>query len=112
MSIIAILSLSPVYDGSTYRFFPNEDKVVHAAIYAVMAFLMGKAFYKNSSNIYILWIIITCTAIYGYFMEIFQDRLDTGRMYDSADIVANIFGAFAGTMLIYILNRSKKEKLP
>ena len=110
MGIIAILSLSPVYDGSTYRYFPHEDKLAHAVIYAVMAILMGWTIYKNSSNLHILWIILVSSASYGYLMEVLQDRLDTGRMFDSADIVANIFGAFAGTMLIYILNRSKKKK--
>jgi len=98
---VTVMSLAPVYEASTYKFFPHEDKLAHAIMYFVMAYLLGLLIpRKNSWSFFLIFLI---PALYGFFMEILQDQLDTGRMFDYLDILANIFGSFTGTMLIYVL---------
>jgi len=104
---ITIGSLSPIYDVDTYRYFHNEDKIFHLIMYAILSFLIGLVFRdKQRISPLRIMIITIISSLYGILMEILQDVLDTGRMFDLYDIVANIFGAFAGTMLFYMLNRS------
>lgn len=105
---MTILSLAPVYDATTYRYFSNEDKVAHFGMYAIMALLTVIATKNISVKPSYLWAFIFSSG-YGCLMEILQEKLSTGRLFDWQDIVANIFGAFAGTMLIYMINRSNNK---
>lgn len=110
--LIAILSLSPVYDATTYRYFHNEDKVAHALMYALAAILFVYVTKDKVPSVMHFMFTVIWVSMYGYLMEVLQGKLDTGRLFDSYDIVANIFGALAGTMLIYGFIRSTKRKLP
>lgn len=106
---MTFMSLLPVYEPSTYRFFPNEDKLAHVIMYLVMALLLGfVSKCKGRIAVPWLWLIIVPSA-YGYLMEILQDLLPTGRLFDNFDIIANIVGSFAGTMLFYMFNRRRNS---
>jgi len=108
---VAFLSLSPSLGGPE-RFFQNEDKVLHFITYAVAAILFSIWLGNSSPSRMPFWRIVLITSLYGIIMEILQRLMETGRLFDIYDIVANIFGAFAGTMLIYRINRSIKKNYP
>lgn len=82
-------------------------------MYLIMAFLLGLVFqqyFRGKQMKTLGWSILVASG-YGYLMEILQGALNTGRLFDKFDIIANIIGSFAGTMLFYMLIASKKRKL-
>jgi len=99
---VTYASLSPASGFNEEDFFEHIDKVIHFVMYLGMSFLVGAVFKQRP------WLIAFMGSItYGYLMEILQSQLNNGRSFDYFDILANIFGAFAGTMLIYKLNKKR-----
>jgi len=99
------MSLTVSYEPSTYTLFAQEDKLAHFIMYLIMSFLLGKSIKKRGKWHWVL--IFVLPACYGFFMEILQDWMGAGRQFEFFDILANIFGSFTGTMLIYMLYKLK-----
>jgi VanZ family protein len=93
--------------------FPKEDwisrlpfdKVVHIGIFTVLLFLWCRAFIANSIHSY--FILIALSILYGFTIEIIQDRLVENRSWDIGDIVADFIGSILGS---YVWYRYKKNK--
>ena len=89
--IILALSLMPGRDLPDIE-INYIDKIGHAAVYGILAFLIYKAgvSYKIATPILLCMIIPT---VYGILMEWMQDLLSPDRIADLYDALANAFGA-------------------
>jgi len=105
------MSLSSLV-GSQIDYFSINDKVLHIAGYAILSILLTFLLGISSPAKWTFWKIVLLSSLYGLLLEILQLIYKTGRLFEYFDIVANIFGAFAGTMLIYVFYRSNKKKIP
>ncbi|MCP4520079.1 MAG: VanZ family protein [Cytophagales bacterium] len=82
------------------------DKLVHAGMYATLAFFMIVGFLKQRSQRYIHFnairlSIIVCTS-YGLLIEVMQSFLQY-RTFDLWDLLANTVGTFIGWGLFIII---------
>ncbi len=79
------------------------DKLAHAFVYGVFAFLIMNGDLKRNiftkKSIYIALII---SILYGILMEFVQWGFFPGRYFEVLDILANIIGSFIG---VYIFNK-------
>ena len=86
--------------------FLSFDKFIHFSIFSIMSFLGGVSF-KNSlgsTRIIIRVLISLLIAIsYGAILEYMQSFIPD-REFDYADLVANIGGSAAGTVLLLYYN--------
>ena len=95
---VTYLSLVPL-DPSDIQLFNHADKLAHFVFYAGMAFLILNAFTHDWKFRYISALLL-CIC-YGILMENLQDALKAGRHFDNFDIIANIIGALAGSIMFY-----------
>lgn len=79
------------------------DKLVHLTIYAILSFLLSWGFNKYigiksipKKHIFLFFILASSL---GLLMEIFQKVFTTTRGFDYYDIIANIIGAFIGSII-------------
>ena len=98
--IILILSLLPGGRGPLIMFgIPHFDKIGHFGMYAVWAFLLHYAFRKKSVVTFsgAFWYSFIIISLIGITLEFAQDTITQGRSFEYADMLANTFGAFAGS---------------
>ena len=81
------------------------DKWVHIGIFTVLLFLWCKALIINSRRTYIILILIA--VLYGFLIEVIQDRFVINRSYDMGDVAADFVGSIVGAVVWY---RYKKNK--
>ena len=100
MGIIFVASASPdALGGSSFLDFPGADKLVHAAVFGVLAALLFSA----SGNVLLaLW--VTCA--YGVSDEIHQSFVN-GRVTDTLDLLADVSGAALALMLVVFLTHTR-----
>lgn len=100
MGIIFVASASPdALGGSSFLDFPGADKLVHAAVFGVLAALLFGA----SGNVLLaLW--VTCA--YGVSDEIHQSFVH-GRVTDTLDLLADVSGAALALMLVVFLTHTR-----
>ena len=79
------------------------DKAVHCLLYFFFIIFWGFKFENKKNNLTGLLIF---TIIFGLFLEIFQDILPFGRVFDWGDFIANTAGALIG---FFILHLNKKK---
>ena len=111
-SILTTISfLSPINGSPAFKFFIPLDKLIHIIIYLLLSFLWISYFYK--ANIYnkvltpIILVIILCL-FYGIIIEMIQELFIPLRKADKFDVLANMIGAFLGTLLFWnVKNRIK-----
>ena len=98
----------PTYDLKIEN-FGVRDKFVHVFLFGVMAFLILKHFnYKKSViSTKSIFIAVLLSSSYGFLIECLQDLLNTGRNFDSFDIIANINGSLIGSIIFYLLRKLK-----
>lgn len=87
---------------------PHFDKLAHVFMYAGFTFTWVMAFanlkLRAFFTIAFLWAISFST-----ILEIFQEKLNPNRHYDSYDILANIIGVVLGIIIArYYLKRNVK----
>lgn len=76
---------------------PHLDKVVHAAMYGMLALLAAQSLTwsgRSHAPATLFWAPFVFAALYGLTDEIHQS-LVPAREFDPLDLVANTFGAFA-----------------
>ena len=81
------------------------DKWVHIGIFTVLLFLWCRGLTLNSQSAYITLVIIA--VLYGFLIEIIQDRFVANRSYDMGDVAADFIGSVIGVVIWY---RYKKNK--
>jgi VanZ family protein len=84
---------------------PHFDKVVHAVIFAVLAFLVNYGLYRQNNtfirkNHYTISII--SGVIYGIITEWIQLKFIPGRSGEILDWVADVAGTIAGIIAFYL----------
>ena len=106
--VITIFLLMPTYDLKIED-FGNRDKFVHAFFFGVMAFLiLNYLNYKNSIiSTKSIFIAVLLSSSYGFLIESLQGALNTGRYFDSFDIIANINGSLIGSIIFYLVRKIK-----
>jgi VanZ family protein len=92
----------------------SVDKMVHMLFYGILSGLILRGWFlsekeagqnvftkKNKRSIYLfgLTIALFC-AVFGWFIEWFQENYCSDRMFEVLDGVANTIGAFVGTFLV------------
>ena len=110
--IILIMSLLPgrSIPKVGWALFSNLDKLVHAGIYAVLAWLLGFETYRHYGELtwkHIL-LIVAGAAVFGICIEGIQEFFLSDRFFEIPDIIANIIGSLIGALLVYIFNGKKK----
>jgi VanZ family protein len=109
MLVIFGLSSIPNYEPNPTPSPIPADKVAHACIYAVLAFLLAGVLRRYARPRRIaLWIVAVCVvsgALYGASDE-YHQRYTPGRDPDVYDWVADVAGSVAGTFAIaWVLRR-------
>ncbi len=100
--VIFVLSLMPGGQGNMLLFgIPHFDKVGHFGMYAIWAFLIFMALsgYPLISQTKAFWISVLLGAVTGVALEYGQYFMHQGRSFELADMIANAFGAFIGSVL-------------
>ena len=99
-SLIITLSLMPGGRGEMLIFgIPHFDKVGHFGMYGIWAFFVFIAFRSGQSfSGKAFWLAVSITTLTGIILEYGQFAFASGRSYELADMVANMFGAIAGVL--------------
>jgi len=110
--LIMVLSLGdPGETGRTvFRFFNNADKLVHAAMYFVLTFVLIYQYRREAVNDLVLILLATLSFSYSVLMEILQMSVTTYRSFEGYDIIANLAGVILGLMFFLLLRRAMPER--
>ena len=93
MALTVILSTFPI--GGVQPSVPDADKLGHAAVYCVLAFLTARAWRKHGSGrAAVVERTLGMALLFGALMELVQSRV--GRDPSLADWVADGVGAVVG----------------
>jgi VanZ family protein len=88
----------------------NGDKYVHFLFYFILTFLLIlNLSYKVGTN-YAIIISFVMAVCYGIIIEILQGVLTENRKPEVADALANSFGSFVATIVVY-LNRKRLNSI-
>jgi VanZ family protein len=111
---IAIMVLSLGNPGETgrtvFRFFNNADKLVHAAMYFVLTFVIIYQYRREATKNWVLILLATLAFSYSVLMEILQMTVTTNRKFEGYDILANFTGVILGVTLFLLLRRLMPER--
>ncbi len=92
----------------------SPDKIVHLIIFGTLSFLIlwgYRSQYITSDQRYKFLVWATVASIfYGGLTEILQKEVFVGRDGNIFDFLANVVGAFLGTLLFYLLYRKKSAR--
>jgi len=83
------------------RLFPQADKVIHIAEYALFAWLLARAIkysFQNLDRTKLYHIVVLMSFIYGVSDEFHQSFVAT-RIASGWDVVADTIGAILGVFL-------------
>ena len=81
------------------------DKWVHIGIFSVLLFLWCRALIVNRRRTYIILILISI--LYGFLIEVMQDRFVINRSYDMGDVAADFIGSILGVVVWYKYKKNK-----
>jgi len=79
------------------------DKAVHCLLYFFFIIFWGLKLETKKNHLRVLLLV---TIIFGLLLEIFQDILPFGRVFEWGDFMANTAGALIG---FFILHLNKKK---
>jgi VanZ family protein len=101
-----IYYLSSLPGTDTPPLFPHQDKLLHAAAFGVLGFLVLGALRPGRGGHSRLQLVsaIAIAGIYGILDEVHQ-RYVPGRMPDILDVVADLVGAVLGVWLLHAIVR-------
>ncbi|MDN5215297.1 VanZ family protein [Fulvivirgaceae bacterium BMA12] len=112
--MIAILTLSParaVPDVPFWWNIPYFDKIVHAAIFAPLAFLMARGMsrqYEHNARFgNFFYITFIFSVLYGGLIEYLQNFVP-GRSSEMLDLAANTIGVLIGLGTFHYFKSRKK----
>lgn len=95
--VVAVLSLAPSRSfEKAPRFFPHQDKAVHALLYAGLAGLALRAAGEDRPSLATAGFVALAVVFYGFMLEVCQDRFRPGdRRFSWGDVAANAGGSLA-----------------
>lgn len=107
MFIVLVGSLMPGRDLPKINLF-QADKVVHLIFYFVLCMLMFFSMVREwkgglQSRKW-LWRSVLAASFFGLFIEILQSNLNTGRYFDTFDVLANTIGALVAAGVVLLKN--------
>ena len=79
------------------------DKAVHCLLYFFFIIFWGLKLEANKNHLRVLLMV---TIFVGLFLEVFQEILPFGRVFEWGDFIANTVGALIG---FFILHLNKKK---
>lgn len=97
--LLVTLSLLPGGGGNfIFLNIPHLDKLAHAGIYAVWAFLILHAVTGQKKDISVTkkWQVVVFTTFVGMLLELGQLSLTIGRSLEIWDMIANGIGSLLG----------------
>lgn len=105
-----IFFLSSLPDSATPGRFLLPDKVLHAAEYFILAFLMLFALQRTTTLKFstCFWIVLAVGAVYGLSDEFHQLYVPT-RHFDLRDLLADVCGILVLFGILWILQKSGKR---
>lgn len=102
---ILIISVIPAEDLPSLNIW-EPDKVMHAAVYALLTFLAWRMRQQRRGNlrrlINVIYSAVMCIA-YGFCMEVIQQILPT-RKFDLYDALANAIGCILMVVLVVVFS--------
>ena len=103
-ALIYYLSDQPGFDITPL--FPQQDKVMHLAIYGVLGFLaMGSCKAGGCRHRAMhYWLVIALVSLYGVLDEVHQYFVP-GRHSDVYDVLADVIGGLLGAGAMFLLLR-------
>ncbi len=113
MAFVFVVSVLPTPEGVDP--FTGFDKVVHFAIYGLMAILWARVFaggrgiVGNGFSGRVFVIVLALAFFYGLFIELVQE-LTPSREASFYDALANGLGGAAGAGLYFLVHRFSKKK--
>lgn len=108
-AIIFAACLLPGKDVPSLSIF-QYDKLIHFAIFALLAFLFLLLFRNPLLKKEGLIVLLSCTA-YGYFVELLQGSgITAGRSFDHYDALADAVGTALGILIFFILKFFSDKK--
>jgi len=96
--LVTVLSLMPA-DAENLTMFSHADKLAHSLFYLGFTFLLGWCVKLAR------WKLVLSATLYGILMEILQEWMGWGRIFDMFDILANIIGALIGTIILISVSK-------
>lgn len=86
---------------------------MHALSFGIWSALFYgyKHFFKGSDSQKNVWTSITLGSIYGILIEYLQLILPINRSFEYLDMVADVIGAVAFTLLLHFAIRTRKSAL-
>ena len=98
------MPLNKVSDDPLFN-IPFMDKMVHAGIFGIYAYLLsGYLLHRskfNKNTVIFIFIVVTLSTAYGLFIEILQYFVP-GRNFDFLDIIANFIGIIAANIIFQV----------
>ncbi len=114
LAIITVLSGMPG-SGLHKMPFKGADKLVHIAMYTMLAFSVLLAYrryyFRLAQRTKILLNTFIFSSAYGILMELGQKYIFINRSFEWYDIIANCFGAITGILLYRYVIGPKITKL-
>jgi len=101
---VSVLSLVPGSGLPPVQLFPHADKLIHAFMYAGMAFLLFWNWPEYSSG-KLRWLPLLIIIAFGLCIELLQEIPGIGRSFEWMDVLANSLGFFPGYGLYILLKR-------
>lgn len=89
--------------------FEFQDKVQHFLAFFVLTYLWV-CYFNASQNASKTWLIGFAIIVFGFVLEILQQKLNPNRVYDLYDILANTIGVLVGTLVAFKINLLTKLK--
>lgn len=92
--LIFLASSIPQHAFPQYRIF-SQDKLIHMGVFAVLSFLVYRAFRLKRRSAPIstaVWVTLVICAVYGALDE-FHQLYVPGRSCDVYDLIADVLGA-------------------
>ena len=104
-SLIFIATSIPIPGALATASPAGADKLVHATMYAVLAWLTARG---ATASVRAGIIVFTAVAAFGALDE-WHQRFIPGRMSDAADLVADVIGAGVGVLAFQSAHRRRES---
>lgn len=105
-----MLSLKKLSGSNPVLSIPHLDKLAHFGMYFIWAVLLvweSRKQYPNWTNRFQIMGVVFLVFCYGSVIELLQSTEWIGRSFEINDIIANITGAAAGSVVCSLLLKSK-----
>jgi VanZ family protein len=108
--ILVKLSLMAGNKLPSVPLLPHMDKLVHAVMYFILAFLLTRPVIRTGISKPYFWIILFCL-VAGMLIEILQQYYALYRSGSILDEIANVAGAVLGILFFhYAIRNTRLEK--